>query len=79
MKRRDVDNKEIDMYDESNDMLKWMGIGLLIYIVFFFLVAALADLILSTGANVGDLVFGCIVLLIIVCSSRAFEDWKDRL
>lgn len=79
MKRRDVDNKEIDMYDESNDMLKWMGIGLLIYIVFFFLVAALAKFIISTGANVGDLVFGCVVLLILVCSSRAFEDWKDRL
>ena len=80
MKSRDVqDNKEVDMNNESNDMLKWMGICLLVYVVFFFLVAALADLITSTGANVGDLVFGCVILLIIICSSRAFEDWKDRL
>ena len=79
MKKRDVDNKEVDMNNESDDMLKWVGISLLIYAVFFFLVSALADLIVSTGANIGDVVFGCVVLLIIICSSRAFEDWKDRL
>ena len=77
MKRRG--NKEFDNDNETNDMLKWMGIVILVYVAFFFLVAGLAKLILSTGANPGDLVFGCVVLLIIICSSRAFEDWKDRL
>lgn len=70
-----MDNKDND----TEEMLKWMGIVILIYVVFFFLVAGLAKLILATGADPGDLVFGCVVLLIIVCSSRAFEDWKDRL
>ena len=79
MKKRDVDNKEFDNDNDTDDMLKWVGISLLIYAVFFFLVSALADLIVSTGANIGDVVFGCVVLLIIICSSRAFEDWKDRL
>lgn len=70
-----MDNNDID----TEEMLKWMGIVILVYVVFFFLVAGLAKLILSTGADPGDLVFGCVLLLIIVCSSRAFEDWKDRL
>ena len=70
-----MDNNDID----TDEMLKWMGICLLVYAVFFCLVGALADLIVSTGANVGDLVFICVVLLILIRSSRAFEDWKDRL
>ena len=70
-----MDNNDID----TEEMLKWMGFVILVYVVFFFLVAGLAKLILSTGADPGDLVFGCVLLLIIVCSSRAFEDWKDRL
>lgn len=70
-----MDNNDID----TDEMLKWMGIAILVYVVFFFFVAGLAKLILMTGADPGDLVFGCVLLLIIVCSSRAFEDWKDRL
>lgn len=70
-----MDNNDID----TDEMLKWMGIVILVYVVFFFLVAGLVKLILMTGADPGDLVFGCVLLLIIVCSSRAFEDWKDRL
>jgi hypothetical protein len=80
MKRRDVQgNKEFDNDNDTDEMLKWMGICLLIYAGFFIFAAGLAKLILSTGANPSDLVFGCVVLLIIICSSRAFEDWKDRL
>ena len=70
-----MDNNDID----TDEMLKWMGIVILIFVVFFFLVAGLAKFIPMTGADPGDLVFGCVLLLIIICSSRAFEDWKDRL
>ncbi len=70
-----MNNNNID----TKEMLKWMCIVILVYVVFFFLVAGLAELTLMTGADPGDLVFGCVLLLIIVCSSRAFEDWKDRL
>ena len=67
------------MDNETKEMLKWFGIMLLVYAGFFIFVRAVAYFLISSGANPGDLVFGCVLLLIIVCSSRAFEDWKDRL
>ena len=67
------------MDNETKDMLKWFGIGLLIYAGFFIFIGVLADFLISSGANPGDMLFVCVILLIIVCSSRAFEDWKDRL
>lgn len=65
--------------NNTEEMLKWFGIMLLVYAGFFIFVGALADFLISSGANLGDVLFVCVVLLIIVCSSRAFEDWKDRL
>ena len=65
--------------NDTGEMLKWFGIMLLVYAGFFIFVGALADFLISSGANLGDVLFVCVVLLIIICSSRAFEDWKDRL
>ena len=65
--------------NNTEEMLKWFGIMLLVYAGFFIFVGAIAGFLVSCGANLGDVLFGCVVLLIIVCSSRAFEDWKDRL
>lgn len=67
------------MDNETKEMLKWMGIAILVYAGFFIFIGAIADFLMSSGANQGDMLFGCVLLLIIVCSSRAFEDWKDRL
>ena len=65
--------------NDTGEMLKWFGIMLLVYAGFFFFIRALAGFLVSCGANLGDVLFVCVLLLIIICSSRAFEDWKDRL
>ena len=67
------------MDNDTKEMLIGFGIMLLSYAGLFVLTRALADFLMSSGANPGDILFVCVVLLIIVCSSRAFEDWKDRL